>query len=70
MGKHAVYFLRESCCVMETSQNKLIVMVFMLCQKKNHWYKIYFYREQLHKLQAGSLPPPLQGGGLKSWLKF
>lgn len=31
MGKHAVYFLHESCCVMETSQNKLIVM---LCQKK------------------------------------
>lgn len=70
MGKHAIYFLRESCCVMETSQNKLIVMVIHVVPKKNHWYKIYFYREQLHKLQAGSLPPLLQGGGLKSWLKF
>ena len=35
MGKHAVY-LRESCCVMETSQNKLIVMVIHVVPKKNH----------------------------------
>ena len=36
MGKHAVYVLRESCCVMETSQNKLIVMVIHVVPKKNH----------------------------------
>lgn len=34
MGKHAVYFLRESCCVMETSQNKLIVMIIHVVPKK------------------------------------
>ena len=34
MGKHAVYFLHESCCVMETSQNKLIVMVIHVVPKK------------------------------------
>ena len=34
MGKHAVYFLCESCCVMETSQNKLIVMVIHVVPKQ------------------------------------
>ena len=35
MGKHAVYYLHESCCVMETSQNKLIVMAIHVVPKKS-----------------------------------